>query len=60
MEFGRDTRGDAVTWTVLIIIGVVIAVIVFTHVKGNPGNLGDAITNAGSNAATGLNSVTVQ
>ncbi len=58
--FFKDTRGDAVTWTVIIIIGVIIGVTMYMHVKGSPGGLGEGITSAGSNAATGISGVSVQ
>jgi hypothetical protein len=60
VSFARDERGDSVTWIVLIIIGVVIAVSAYLKFKGSPGNIGNSIQNAGSNAATNLNSVRVQ
>lgn len=60
ISFAKDERGDSVTWIVLIIIGVVIAVSAYLKFKGSPGNIGNSIQNAGSNAATNLNSVGVQ
>lgn len=60
ISFAKDERGDSVTWIVLIIIGVVIAVSAYLKFKGSPGNIGNSIQNAGSNAATNLNNVRVQ
>lgn len=58
--FLKDEKGDSVTWIVLIIIGVVIAVSAYLKFKGSPGSVGNSIQNAGNNAATNLNNVGVQ
>lgn len=58
--FVKDERGDSVTWIVLIIIGVVIAVSAYLKFKGSPGNIGNSVQTAGNNAAAGLGQVQVQ
>jgi hypothetical protein len=60
VSFMRNEQGDSVTWIVLIIIGVVIGVSAYAKFKGAPGDVGDSITNAGTNAADGLDEVVIQ
>lgn len=55
--FLKDERGDSVTWIVLIIIGVVIAIAAYVKFKGAPGNVGNQIQSAGDKAANGLGQV---
>lgn len=47
-QFFKDEKGDAVTWLVLIIIGVVIAVTVWKYIGGGiknaAKNMGDALS----------------
>lgn len=55
-----DERGDSVTWIVLIIIGVVIAVSAYLKFKGTPGSVGAGVQTSGNNAAEGVNQIQIQ
>jgi hypothetical protein len=59
-HFLKGDRGEAVTWIVLVIIGVILAVAAFLKFKSSPGNVGNEISGAANNAASGLNSVRIQ
>lgn len=46
--------GGAVEWILCIIAGALIAAVAYGKLKGTPGNLGQSITNAGSQAANAV------
>ncbi|SHJ16304.1 hypothetical protein [Desulfofundulus thermosubterraneus] len=46
--------GGAVEWILTIIAGALIAAVAYGKLKGTPGNLGQSITNAGTNASNAV------
>ena len=54
-----NERGEAVTWVVLVIVCIIIVVAAYLKFKSAGGNVGDAITNMGTDAANGLGSVRI-
>lgn len=54
-----NERGETVNWLVLVIVGIILLVGAYLKFKGAGGDVGTAITNMGTDAANGLNSVRV-
>lgn len=59
-RFLSGESGEAVAWIVVTIIGIIIAVAAFLKFKSSPGNVGNEVSGAASNAAEGLQQVRIQ
>lgn len=57
-EFLKGEEGtDPVIWAAIIVIGIILAVMVYTKVKSAPGDIGAGIEDAAENAKSGLDQV---